>query len=274
MQARRAVSLALVLSTMLAAPLAGQATLDYTAMDFAFRGPSSAAAGLATIRLTNTGSKLHHIQLFRLDEGKRLADLFPVLYANKGVHGAPEWAKPAGGPSAALPGQTIAVRQHLSPGRYGVVCWIPAPDGQAHFMKGMMSELEVRGPAKPVIEPVATIRVSLREYNATLSTPLTAGRHTLRIENLGSQDHEFLLVRLKPGKTPEDVDRWSGAGQVDPSPAEEWVGMAGIEPGGVAWLDVDLRPGTYAIVCFAPDRRDGRPHFAHGFRRVITVAGK
>lgn len=252
-------------------PLSGQSVLEYTAMDFAFRRPATASPGLVTIRLANTGTKLHHVQLFRLEDGKRLADLFPLLYANKGVHGAPAWAVPAGGPSAALPGQSIALRQRLEPGRYAVICWIPAPDGQAHFMKGMMTELEVRGPAVTATEPAATVRVSLREYHATLSTPLRAGRHTLRVENLGTQVHEFLLVRLKPGKSPEDVDHWSASGQVDASPVERWVGMAGIAPGGVAWLDVEIEPGTYAILCFAPDRKDGQPHFAHGFRRVLTV---
>lgn len=246
-------------------------TLEYAAMDFAFRGPTTAAAGLATIRLTNTGQKLHHIQLFRLTGGKRMAQLFPLLLAKKSIHDAPEWAVPAGGPSAALPGQSISVRQRLEPGYYAVICWVPAPDGQPHFMKGMVTELQVTGTAAPVTEPVATVRVTLREYAASLSTPLTAGRHTLRIDNLGKQDHEFLLVRLKPGRTAEDVDRWSGGGQVGPAPIEEWMGLAGISPGDVAWLDVELKAGRYVIFCLAPDASDGKPHFHHGFKQMVTL---
>lgn len=267
----RPVLLSAALVLALATPVGAQQVLEFTAMDFAFRGPARATAGLATLRLRNTGKALHHVQMFRLEDGKRLADLFPVLYANAGVHNAPSWARAAGGPSAALPGQVIEVRQHLAPGRYAVICWIPAPDGQAHFMKGMMTEFEVVGAAPPVVEPEAGIRVTLNEYRASLSTPLTRGSHTLRIENVGRQDHEFLIVRLKPGKAPEDVDRWSGMGQVDEAPVESWMGMAGIAPGGVAWLTVSLRPGRYAIICFAPDRRDGRTHFEHGFRQVIEV---
>jgi hypothetical protein len=240
-------------------------------MDFAFRGPTTATAGLATIRLTNTGQRLHHIQLFRLADGRRMAQLFPLLVAKKSIHDAPEWAVPAGGPSAALPGQSISVRQRLDPGYYAVICWIPAPDGQPHFMKGMVTELHVTGNVTPITEPEADVRVTLREYAATLSTPLTAGRHTLRIENSGRQDHEFLLVRLKPGRSPEDVDRWSGGGQVGPSPIEEWMGLAGISPGAVAWLDLELKAGRYVIFCLAPDVSDGKPHFHHGFRQLVTV---
>jgi hypothetical protein len=246
-------------------------TLSYSAMDFAFRGPTTATPGLATIRLTNTGQKLHHIQLFRLTGGRRMAELFPLLVANKSIHGAPEWAVPSGGPSAALPGQSIRVRQRLEPGYYAVICWIPAPDGQPHFMKGMVTELQVVGAAAPMSEPAADVRVTLREYTATLSTPLTSGRHTLRIENIGRQDHEFLLVRLKPGRSPEDVERWSGGGQIGPPPIEEWMGLAGIGPGAVAWLDVELTAGRYVILCLAPDESDGKPHFHHGFRQLVTV---
>jgi hypothetical protein len=268
---KRRTFVALVTLLLAAEPLRAQQVLELTAMDFAFRAPPRATAGLTTIRLRNTGAKLHHVQLFRLEQGKRLSDLFPVLYANKGIHNAPAWAVAAGGPSAALPGQSIEVTQRLEPGRYAVICWIPAPDGQLHFMKGMMAELEVTGPAPAQPEPRASIRVALSEYRATFSTPLSAGTHTLRLENTGRQDHEFLLVRLKPGQSPEDVEHWSGAGQTTAAPMESWVGLAGIRPGGVAWLTVTLTPGRYAVICLAPDERDGRPHLAHGFRQVIEI---
>ncbi|MBL0940427.1 MAG: hypothetical protein IBJ03_16150 [Gemmatimonadaceae bacterium] len=255
------------------APRSASRVLEFTAMDFAFRSPAKGTAGLNTIRLTNTGKKLHHVQLFKLEDGKRLADLFPILNANKGVHNTPKWAVAAGGVSAALPGQSIAIRQQLAPGRYAVICWVPSGDGQVHVMKGMMSELEITpSPTAPrEVEPASDIRVTLKEYAATFSTPLTRGKHTLRIENVGAQDHEFLLVKLKPGKTPADVGHWAETGQITPSPVETWSGLAGIASRGVAWLDVDLTPGTYAVVCFSPDRRDGKPHSLHGFSHVVRV---
>lgn len=248
-----------------------QPSLELVAMDFAFRAPSTAAAGLTTIRLRNIGAKLHHVQLFRLEEGKRLADLFRALSSAGSLHAAPPWAVPAGGPSAALPGTTIAVRQDLAPGTYAVICWIPAPDGQPHFLKGMMAELEVQGPAERAVEPPADVRVALRDYRAVFGRVPGAGRQTLRVENEGPQAHEFLLVRLKPGATPEDVEHWSGAGQVGETPVESWVGIAALAPRQVAWLDVDLPPGRYAVFCLAPDRSDGRPHFQHGFRQRFEV---
>lgn len=248
-------------------------SIDFVAMDYAFRGPASATAGMRTITLRNTGARLHHVQLYRLEDGKRLSDLFPIFFRNKGIAGAPSWAIPAGGPSAALPGQTIRVRQSLAPGRYAAICWIPAPDGQLHFMKGMMTEFEVVAPASSerTTTPVASLRAALREYGVTFDVAPSAGRHTMRIENVGRQAHEFLLVRLAPGKTVEDVAHWSERGQEGAAPIEEWSGVAGLSPGSVAWLDVNLRKGRYAVFCLAPDARDGRPHLLHGFQMTFTV---
>jgi len=246
--------------------------LDFVAMDYAFRGPSRTAAGVHRIRLSNTGSKLHHVQLIRLEEGKRLGDVFPILQRNKGLHGLPAWAKPAGGVSAALPGQSIAITQRLAAGRYAVICWIPTEDGQIHVMKGMMTELEVTGATtREAAEPTATRRVTLSEYRATWSAPLTRGSHTLRIENTGTQSHELLLVRLLPGKTADDVEHWSATGQKGPAPVSWWTGLAAVAPGGVAWLDVNIAPGRYAVFCYAPDVRDGRPHAAHDFVQTFEI---
>ncbi len=254
---------------------AGDRRLEFVAMDYAFRAPATATAGLATIQLRNTGTKLHHVQLFRLDGGHRLGELFPILFAARSVAAAPDWAVPAGGPSAALPGRTIAVRQRLAPGRYAAICWIPAEDGQLHFMKGMMAEFEVTRGAAPgpgtAAEPAAGVRATLREYTVAFDVPLRRGTQTIRVANAGRQPHEFLLVRLAPGRSAEDVARWSELGQRGPSPAEEWVGVAGLAPGEVAWLDVTLRPGTYAVFCLSPDRSDGRPHLLHGFVRTVRV---
>lgn len=34
---------------------------------------------------------------------------------------------------------------------------------------------------------------------------------------------------------------------------------------------LDLAPGRYAILCFLPDGKDGKPHFVHGMHREVTV---
>ena len=256
-----------------ASPRSATPELSLVAMDYAFRAPPRAPAGLVRVTLRNEGRRLHHAQLFRLDEGKRLSDLYPLVVARRGIGGLPGWAVPAGGPSAALPGTTIGVTTTLRPGRYAVICWVPAADGQPHFMKGMMAELEVTGTAAPApAAATAATRVEVREYQVTFVSPPTAGPARLHVVNRGTQPHEVLIVRLAPGATLEDVARWSERGQPDgPRPVEDWQGVAAIAPGAEAWLELTWRPGRYAVFCLSPDTGDGRPHLLHGLHREFVV---
>ena len=41
--------------------------------------------------------------------------------------------------------------------------------------------------------------------------------------------------------------------------------------GGVAYLPVDLPAGNYALLCFIPDAKDGKPHLEHGMVKPFTV---
>lgn len=261
-----------MLSLLLAAQVAAAlpTSLDVVAMDYAFRAPPRVRAGQVTIRLRNTGTKLHHLQLFKLADGKRLGDLYPLFLKAKSVGEPPAWAMPAGGPSAAMPGATIAVTETLEPGRYALICWIPAGDGTLHFMKGMAGEVEVVGPATRAAEPKADVVATTRDYTITFDTPITAGRRTVRIENRGTHAHEWLVVKLKPGMTARDVAEWSGAGQMGPAPHSEWFGMAAIAPGTHGFVTHAFTPGEYVAFCLA-EGKDGVLHLMKGMETRFRV---
>jgi hypothetical protein len=36
-------------------------------------------------------------------------------------------------------------------------------------------------------------------------------------------------------------------------------------------ITMDLTPGEYGLICFAPDAKDGKPHFTHGMMTQFTV---
>lgn len=40
----------------------------------------------------------------------------------------------------------------------------------------------------------------------------------------------------------------------------------------VAAALLSLTPGQYAMVCFLPDVKDGKPHHAHGMIKAFTVS--
>jgi hypothetical protein len=247
---------------------AAPTAMTVTASDFTFDGPAEIPAGLTTIRLVNRGPSLHHIQLIKLEQGKTVDDL---LAAFKAPGPPPNWISYAGGPNPPEPGSTTNVTLTLEPGSYAMVCFIPTPDGTPHVMKGMARALSVTGPSRPgMTEESPDVVMKLVDYDFQLSKPLTAGRHTIRIENSAAQPHEIAIVRLKLGKTPLDFAAW-GEKQVGPAPGTVQGGVSAIMPGMHASVGVELPAGDYGLICFIPDVKDGKPHFVHGMAKLIKV---
>ena len=245
----------------------GANEVTVTAHDYAFDAPAEIPAGLTTFHLVNRGPSLHHLQLIRLDGGKTGNDFVAALKAGGPP---PLWASLAGGPNPPEPGSTTSATVSLEPGDYAIVCFVPAVDGMPHLMKGMVHQLKVVGPSREVAEPAADVVMKLVDFDFQLSAPLAAGRHTIRVENAGTQPHEVAIIRLQPGKTPEDFAAW-GEKPEGPAPGALFGGMTGIMPGGHAFANVDLPAGDYALMCFFPDGKDGKPHFAHGMMKLIKV---
>jgi plastocyanin len=243
--------------------------VTYTAADYSYTGPDTIPAGVTTIRLVNTGKEPHHIFLVKLNEGKTAQDLGAAMSA-EGPQ--PTWAVMMGGPNAAEPGATIAATLSVDSGNYVVFCVIPSPDGAPHISKGMMRTLTVipadTTPAAP--EPTADITMTLVDYGFELSTPITAGRHTIKFENTSGQPHEVVMVKLEPGKTIQD---WVAAAEKmnGPLPGTLVSGMSGMDPGHVAYVTNDFTAGEYGLICFVPDAKDGKPHFLHGMIHQVTV---
>lgn len=239
-----------------------------TTSDYSFHAPSELPAGLTTFRLVNKGPSPHHVQLVRLDEGKTAADLVAALKAGGPP---PSWVREAGGPNPAEVGEAATTTVGLEVGQYVLVCFITTADGTPHFLKGMTRPLTVTGPAVEAAEPAADVVMTLTDYDFSMSKPLTAGPHVIRVENAGPQAHEVTLVRLKPGKTPEDFAKW-GSEQTGSAPGTLHGGVSGIMPGTHAFIHADLPAGDYALICWVPDAKDGRPHYAHGMSKRIKVS--
>lgn len=240
-----------------------------TASDFAFEAPDSIAAGLTTLRLVNKGPGIHHAVLVRMDEGKTTAD---VLEALKQKGPPPSWIHDVPGPNAPAPGKEANTTVVLAPGNYTLLCFVDVPDHVPHAMKGMVRSLTVTPSygADRAKLPAASTTLTLKDYGFDLSKPLRAGHHVIRVTNAAKQPHEVELVRLAPGKTTHDMLAWLD--KMDgPPPGEPLGGVVGVEPGASANVAVDLTPGTYSLICFLPDAKDGKPHFMHGMTREIAV---
>jgi len=256
-----------------AAAVAAPNVVNITATDYKFDAPDSIPAGLTTFRMTDNGKELHHVTLIKLDSGKTVADLQTGMKAMKPGTPPPGWVIMSGGPNAVTPGSTSELTLAVDAGNYVMVCFIPDAKGVPHVMHGMMRPLTVTpNPNANMTEPAADINVTLRDYQFDFSTPLTAGKHTLKIETAPGQPHEFTLFQLMPGKTVGDLTKYIESGMKGQPPGMPIGGVAGVAAGKPSFYTVDLKPGDYAIVCFLEDAKDGKPHFTHGMVQQIKVS--
>jgi len=243
-------------------------TATIHAKDFAFEAPDSITAGLTKFHLINDGPNLHHVQIVRLDSGKTAQD-FEAAMKTQGP--PPRWMVFAGGPNAPDPNGTLDATLNLQPGNYVLICLVDIPDHTPHFTKGMVHPLKVTAASgAPLAEPTADVSITLADYNFGVKGNLTAGKHTIKIENSGPQPHEIEIIRLAPGKTAKDLAAWMKT-KDGPPPANAVGGIAGTIPATTAYINVDLPAGNYVFVCFVPDAKDGKAHADHGMIKEVTI---
>jgi hypothetical protein len=240
--------------------------------DFVFDSPDTLLAGLTSFRLVNDGPDFHHVLVARLEEGHTVDELAALLVSDEHAYATLPWLTLVGGPNTpGIPGGETNAIVDLEPGEYVLLCVIPAPDGQAHTMKGMIKPITVvgeNGAHGPM--PAADVVMVLDDFSFDTDREIRAGRRTIRIENIAAQPHEVLFVRLEPGRTAMDFLEFLGNPQGAP-PGTVIGGNTPIDRGEVNLVTLDFEPGEYALLCFVPDAGDMAPHFAHGMVSQITV---
>lgn len=240
------------------------------ANDFAFDAPDTIPAGLTEVRLLNKGTEMHHVWLIRLESGKTMKDLFDAM----GPHGGmPAWARDVGGPNTPGPDGEATAILRLNPGRYAMICVIPSKDGKPHVMKGMAKEVTVTPASSNTSR--ANLRINatmtLVDYGFEFSQRLQAGKQTIRVKNVAKQGHEVVILKLAPGRKAADVLAWMEKME-GPPPGMPIGGTTPMAQGEENIITLDLAPGEYALICFVPDAKDGKPHFVHGMIQQIKVS--
>ena len=98
---------------------------------------------------------------------------------------------------------------------------------------------------------------------------IPAGPVSLSFENLGDAAHEMLVLRLGDGFTLDEILALEG------EPTEEQATEFGVTFGApgdpISYVNGDLQPGTYAVVCFIPGP-GGKPHFELGMKTTFAVS--
>jgi len=259
----------LLTSVLLALPVsrsAGQRVLTVVARDTALELAPSVPAGLTTVRLTINGTIRRELIVHRIPAGTLPADLV------RGAVGRPErwfdqWS--FGGPAVPRDSATEAsVTLDLRPGRYALVAYEVDAAGRPRPDKLIWRDVtavaaSVLIPARFTV-PDLTFRIKDAKVEA-LGT-VRSGQRILQVENAGGRPHDFLVGRLKPGKTIDDVRRWD-RDRNDPPPFVYVGGLTPMSNGVTAQTKLVLQTGTHVVFCTMRHAGDKERDYQRG---VIT----
>ena len=170
----------------------------------------------------------------------------------------PAWLHLEGGVPAAAPGATAVSTQNLPAGDYLVADLEQEADAAK-------ATFEVTGePPKGDGLPAPRARINASEYTFA-AAGLEAGRTKVLIDNQGKEPHFVLAAPMKPGKTLADVRR-ALRSEKGPPPIDEKAAASTpvLDTRRRQVVELTLRRGRYALICFVPDRKGGPPHAVKG----------
>jgi hypothetical protein len=188
----------------------------------------------------------------------------------------------ASGPNGAEPGQSTSATVKLDPGDYAVVCYIPATsDGKPHAAHGMITKTTIAKTADSVeTAPVAASTITLGDFSFTLPAGFD-GKGVVDISNQGKQVHEMAILKLNPGKTLDDAKAFlltppGAPAPTGPPPFSAIPGLGGVTGMSTnqnAWVNMNLTPGNYMLICFYPDTSTPAllPHALKGMVKQFTI---
>ncbi len=116
-----------------------QAATDESEYAFALTPASIPAQPAVIIHLFNIGEMEHEAVIFQTPE-----DFDPIsLLEAEGPEDLPEGVEFIGAGFVPVGGTTDLLLVDLEPGTYTIYCFIPAPDGEPHAAKGMITQLTI-----------------------------------------------------------------------------------------------------------------------------------
>ncbi|HYF27554.1 MAG TPA: hypothetical protein VD931_17565 [Baekduia sp.] len=221
--------------------------------------------GIVQLRFRNAARGEHTAQIIGAGEGHTIAQALRAgqAWGERG-EALPDWVRFVGGTGSVPAGRQASVTTILEPGTYAVTdIEGSGPDAAAEFrVTGERVEAELQA---------TTARIAAREY-AFEAEALRPGRQRVLFENAGQEPHHLIALPLRPGRNLDDVKRYlgreRGAAPVDERRA---ISTAILDGGSRQVVELDLVKGTYAMLCFVPDRKGGEPHALKGMVSEATV---
>ena len=227
--------------------------------------PKSVDGGVVEITFKNSADSGQEAQLVKVEGDHSVDEVLKVIGSREPVP-IPSWMKGGGGVGEIEPGKTATATQDLGAGKYYVV-------GAAERGKPPTATLTVEGEGGGEL-PKTDAKITAKDYSFTTSN-LKSGSKQVAFENTGRELHHVVALPMRKGATLADVKKFAASeGKSDGPPPVEEKGArnsAVIDSGIRQVIDLPLKKGNYALLCFITDRKGGPPHVAKGMVSQATV---
>ena len=241
-------------------------TVTITATDDAIDMPAELPAGFVNLSFENHRAEATFSpEVARLNDGVTMEDLAAAMGGEDPMAALPLLTLYGG--SSIAPGDSLSYTTELTAGSYLLLEFDES--GTSPSEPKMFTVTE--NGAGAMTAPEADVTLALIDFGFGVPAFISAGSHTWHLENVGDQWHEIGLMPLPEGiSSVADVRAaMESDNQPDIQPILFWAPMS---PGTEAWINLDLDPGNYVLLCFLPDiNGDFSPHLAHGMIQVFTV---
>ncbi|HEY5977134.1 MAG TPA: plastocyanin/azurin family copper-binding protein [Solirubrobacterales bacterium] len=229
-----------------------------------FSAPATAEPGEAQITFKNATGDEAELQLIRVEGNHDAEEVVKALGGASSGKPFPDWFFAGGGVSGIEGGKSRTVTQILEPGTYYTTNLEGKPDPSS------FAAIKVSGEADDAeLESDKTVTAAEYKFEAD---GLEAGENEVAFENVGAQPHHLIVAKLKDGATFKEVQDAIKTNKGEP-PLEEEGGdhTAVIEGGETQLVELNLEPGTYAMMCFISDRQGGPPHAVKGMVNELEI---
>ena len=189
-----------------------------------------------------------------------------------------------GGTNTPNPGETASFVIDLAPGEYKIAAsYYGLEEGDEEVMALVPLSVTESAGTDTVGEPVAGATLEMTDDLAYLVSPdpVPAGPQVWKIFNTGSsRAHHVVMVKIPEGVTSDQIvseftSMMQGTPTAEPSLMSQfsWTAYAALQSGGqTTWVEFDLDPGTYAVICYIMDPMTEQPHVLSGMVTTFTVA--
>jgi hypothetical protein len=263
------------------APGAGAAssnTLTVTAGEYAYKLAGNPQPGWVEIEFVNGGVEMHMMAVAKLKPGVTDKQLEKAALANDDK----AFQKIAAGsgdvfgvPDLIGPNQQTTTIAQLGAGHYGMLCFVPAPDGSPHAAHGMVKVFDVKGSKSSYKPPQDGVQdVTLTDSAITLPSGGLTAHATAKVTNSGKDPHTFTLIKLETGKALADAYTYfnaffEGGKATGAAPGTIVGGVSDVKPGGTAYVELNLTPGHYGYV--STDGDSPNDDYAKGLKGEFDI---